>query len=167
MVRRNLTILALVSVAVLVLDQWTKALVRSRFEVGESLTLIEGVFDLARVENRGAAFGMFQGATWFFVAMAAVFVLAAVAFLFIDRKAGVFEVLSVSLVASGAVGNMVDRIAHVTVTDFIHARFIDFPVFNVADIAISVGSVLLVLWVAVSGRDDGAEDDSEKVDCVG
>lgn len=131
------------------LDQATKMLVSSAFRLGESLTLTS-FFDLVFVFNRGAAFSFLSHADgwqrWFFVVLALGISAWIVAML--KRHAG--EKLlpaALSLVLGGALGNVIDRLNHGAVVDFLsfHVAGYYWPAFNVADSAISVG-VALMLW---------------------
>ena len=143
-------------------DQATKVAVRHVMPLGSApCTLIPGVLDLARVENTGAAFSIGEGSTWFFVGCAMVaFVVACT---LVWRNELPFPlVLSLGCVAGGGVGNMIDRIATGSVTDFLATTFIDFPVFNVADIfvtcGVAVSLLLYIRWEATSGIGEEASD---------
>jgi signal peptidase II len=138
-----------IALAVILLDQFTKTLILGYFQLGDSRTLTP-FLNIVRVHNSGAAFSFLAGASgwqrWFFV------VLGLVAALFIvwmlARHAGqrLFS-WSLSLILGGALGNVIDRLLHGHVVDFIqvHHRGWYFPSFNVADAAISVGAALLVI----------------------
>lgn len=97
-----------------------------------------GVIELRHVENTGAAFGMGAGAGVAFVVIAAVVLVASL--MFVWRKRIPMQLaVSIGLVASGGVGNMVDRVIAGSVTDFLCTTFVSFPVFNVADIMVTCG----------------------------
>lgn len=140
--------------AFLVLDQVTKELVRNTLGVsGEKISAIPGVLNLLYVENRGAAFGIMEGATNYFVISAAVVTIAVLAYLFYNKQHRWPEVIALSMLTSGAIGNVIDRVMHGYVTDFFATAFIDFPVFNVADIGITCGCILFVIMLFVRGKD--------------
>ncbi|MCH4084112.1 MAG: signal peptidase II [Coriobacteriaceae bacterium] len=131
---------SVVACLVLVLDQTTKLAVRSVLSVGERREFIPGVLDLLYVRNDGAAFSIGRGAGVVFVAIAALVVVGA--FLLVWKQDLPMPlVVSIACVAGGGVGNMIDRLAAGYVTDFLATTFIDFPVFNVADIFVTVGVV--------------------------
>lgn len=140
----------LLSLVVIVLDQITKAAILERFELGERLTVIAGFFDLTLLFNRGAAFSFLAGhdgwQRWFFVLIA----LAASAFilhlLLRHRHPRMFSI-ALGLILGGAIGNVIDRLLYGQVVDFLlfHQGGWYFPAFNVADSAITVGAVLLIL----------------------
>jgi len=138
-----------IALAIIVLDQLTKSLVLGAFRLHDS-HVVTPFFNLVRVHNTGAAFSFLAGATgwqrWFFVALGAV---AAVFIVWLLRRHGGQRLFgwALALILGGAVGNVVDRLLHGYVVDFIqvHWRGWYFPSFNVADSAITVGAGLLML----------------------
>jgi signal peptidase II len=146
------------AVGVVVLDQLTKVLVEGELELYESRTLLP-VLDLTRLHNPGAAFSFLAGAggwqRWFFSALAGIVSIAIIAWL---RRlpAASHRVLAagLSLIVGGALGNLIDRLRHGYVVDFIHAHWglAFFPAFNVADAAISSGAALLLLDALLEWR---------------
>jgi signal peptidase II len=139
-----------IALVVILADQFTKTLITGWFQPGESRT-VTSFFNVVRVHNSGAAFSFLAGASgwqrWFFVALGA----AAAAFIvWLLGRHGSERLFSwaLALILGGAVGNVIDRLLHGHVIDFIqvhYARAWYFPAFNVADSAISIGAVLLVL----------------------
>ncbi len=138
-----------IAVIVILLDQFSKTLILGAFDFGDSHT-VTSFFNVVRVHNTGAAFSFLAGASgwqrWFFVALGS---LAALFILWMLRSHGGQRLFSwaLALILGGAVGNVIDRLLHGYVVDFIqvHYRNAYFPSFNVADSAITVGAVLLVL----------------------
>ncbi len=128
---------------VLVLDQLSKILVR---DAGSALsfTLIPGVIDVRYVQNTGAAFSLGEGHGLIFVALAVAVVAAVMFYIVRTPEISKAECAGLAAVCAGAVGNAIDRVAFGFVTDFIATTFIDFPVFNVADIAITCGVAVAV-----------------------
>ena len=142
--------LALLAVAA---DQLTKAAVRSEIVPGETVDLVAGV-EIVRVANRGIAFGLLEGAgPWVMVIAALAFAGLLVYFLAGDERPGLW--LPIGLLAGGAIGNLIDRAREGFVTDFIDPP--GWPAFNVADIEITVGVVLL-LSIYVLGVGPGSSD---------
>ena len=144
---RRLALFALVAVAAVALDQASKAAARAALVPGETVTLIPGVMDLSLVYNTGAAFSLGEGAGPFFVLVAAAIALfgAWVSLRRVDVPTSLALVLAA--VAGGGVGNAIDRVALGAVTDFFATTFVDFAIFNVADIFVTCGVfVALVLW---------------------
>ncbi len=127
------------------LDQYTKYLAVINLKDRPAVPIIKGVFELNYLENRGAAFGMLQNQKAFFILIACIILVAIFYVLFKmpeDRKYIWLHMLLV-LIASGAVGNMIDRIRLEYVVDFFYFVLINFPIFNVADIYVSVACILL------------------------
>ena len=143
---RNVCGFAVVAVAGVVLDQVTKAWARAALAAGR-VTVVPGVLDLVLVKNTGAAFSIGSGATWAFALLAVVIVAALVAWVVRERAMPAPLACALGAVAGGGVGNLIDRVAAGEVTDFFATTFVSFPVFNVADIFVTCGVVLvLVLW---------------------
>ena len=128
------------------------------------VVLIPGVLSLSYIENHGAAFGIMQGRQWLLIVISAVIIAAAVVFCIRrirDTRYRYLRVLTVFLVA-GALGNMIDRIMLGYVRDFIYFKLIDFPVFNVADIYVTVSAVLILIWIILHGDPEpGSSSDGE------
>ena len=138
-----MAILALFIAGTIVLtDQLLKILA----DYVDGRTVIPGLLDIVYVKNRGAAFGMMQGGKWFFLAITGIACAAMLYFLIKERKRLHFMMtFSLALLLSGAIGNLIDRVALGYVRDMIYVALIDFAVFNVADMAVTVGCCLLVL----------------------
>lgn len=130
-------------------DQVTKSVAIANLKGQESIKLIDGVLHLHYLENFGAAFGMLQNQKLFFIFMAAI-ILFIILFILVkmpeQKKYNAMHICLV-LIASGAVGNMIDRVQFGYVVDFIYFILIDFPIFNVADIYVTVGTALLVIFI--------------------
>ncbi len=132
------------------LDQLTKWFTVLWLQDGP-VTVIPGFFEFTYVENTGAAFGMLEGARWFFV-IATGLVMAAMLGVLLFSKLRYSKLLSITLILiiSGGIGNLIDRIVNGFVVDMIHVFAapigFDFPVFNVADCFVVVGSFLLLAY---------------------
>lgn len=138
-----------IAALVIVADQFTKTLIVGWFQLGDSRT-VTSFFNLVRVHNTGAAFSFLAGASgwqrWFFVGLGAA---AAVFIVWLLRSHGGQRLFAtaLALILGGALGNVVDRLLHGHVVDFIQVHYGGwyFPSFNVADSAITVGAALLIL----------------------
>lgn len=108
---------------------------------------IPGVIGLTYVENRGAAFGIFQNMRWLFVAFTAAVVLVILFMLFTRKIKEPLGAWSLVFIASGAVGNLIDRALNGYVVDMFDFRFMSFAVFNVADVFVTTGAALFCLYV--------------------
>ncbi|NTU89125.1 MAG: signal peptidase II [Actinobacteria bacterium] len=144
------------------MDQVTKVFARRYLEVGQQVTAIPHVIDLTLVFNKGAAFGMMEGSTLYFVISALVITIAVVLYLALTKQHSIIEVVTLALVIGGAIGNAIDRLVFDgSVTDFIAFSFIDFPVFNVADIGVTCGCALFIIAFVFLYRVT-EEDNTEK-----
>ena len=142
-------ILLILSVTVIgiLLDQLTKLLVSSYMELGESIPLIRDVLHITYIQNRGAAFGMLADNRWVFLIVSTVTILAIGLYLFLAKPKSTLLILSLSMILSGGIGNMIDRLALGYVVDMIDFCLINFAVFNGADSFVCVGAGLLFLAV--------------------
>lgn len=129
------------------LDQLVKLLVRTGIPLGGSVDFLPHVMDLTYVRNTGAAFSIFAAHTWALALLSAVVSVGLAVLLVRTRTAPFLWKLSLSLVLAGAVGNLIDRALLGFVTDMFRTLFIDFAVFNVADICITVGGVLCAVYI--------------------
>lgn len=138
----------IVFAATVLLDRLTKAWAMGPLREAGDLPLWEGVFHFHYTENRGAAFGMFQGMGWVFIAIT-VLALAVVAVVLWKTRGKMHPLLSVclGLLASGAVGNLIDRLWLGYVVDFLYFKLINFAIFNVADACITLGAIGLAVYV--------------------
>ena len=129
------------------LDQVVKWLMRTNYTEGQSSTLIPGVLDLNLQFNKGIAFGKLQGYGVFLAPIAIVLAIGAAVYTHKHPKENGWAHFAMGLLASGALGNMVDRLVFGRVTDMFETRFMRFPVFNVADACITVAAcILIVKW---------------------
>lgn len=148
--QKRLTILSTAIIAVgILLDQLTKWLaVRYLMPLWpDSVHLIPGVVDLTYAENPGAAFGMLEGHRWVFMTVSTVAILAMGVYLFtLKERKDTLAAVSLAMIVSGGIGNMIDRVALGYVVDFIDVNpLFPFAIFNGADSFVCVGAALLVL----------------------
>lgn len=141
-VKRGVTGL-LISVLLIFLDQFTKLLAVKHLKGQNPFIIWENVFELRYLENRGAAFGIMQGQKVFFIIFTSI-ALVGITWFYLkmiptDKKYFFLDVISV-LLFSGAIGNLIDRVRLNYVIDFLYFRLIDFPIFNVADIYVTVAA---------------------------
>lgn len=135
----------IIALLVLIIDQLSKLYATQVLSKG-ALVLIPGVLELTYLKNTGAAWGMFQGARIPFILLTVAFLILCL--WFYKKKRGELTKLSriiLLLIFSGALGNLIDRVVLGYVRDMIYFSLINFPVFNVADSAIVIGAILLVL----------------------
>lgn len=148
--RMMFNIAGIVSIIILIaFDQWTKMLAVNKLMNQEPFVIIEKVFQLRYLENRGAAFGILQGQKGFFV-ITGIIILVAIAYLYnkmpSTKKYYLLRILAI-LMAAGAIGNMIDRVSKNYVVDFFYFELINFPIFNVADCYVTVAAALLIISI--------------------
>ena len=140
--------IGIVLIAALVfLDQFTKHLAVLHLKDQPNIIWVKGVMELEYLENRGAAFGILQNQQWLFILLFFLFVTAVIIFycrMPHDKKYLPVQIISLFLIAGG-LGNLIDRIRLGYVIDFFYFSLINFPIFNVADIYVTVGMVILFI----------------------
>ena len=155
--KRNAIIFVVVVALWLLLDQATKIHFNA-YQLGELVGgPFAGIFQFRLVHNVGAAWGMFGGAVIPLAVMSILVCLALSAYLFaLSPRSCAMTALGVSLVVAGGIGNAIDRLSLGYVVDFIEPVFIDFPVFNIADIGVTCGFVIFFLGMIYEYRQESA-----------
>ena len=137
---------ALAAAVILALDQWVKHWITVNLPLGESMPLLPGFMQLRTVHNYGAAWSSFSGMRWLLVGVTSVIVLA-VAYVLVRRIVRhPLGVAACFLILSGGLGNIIDRVRLGYVVDMFAFQFMNYPVFNVADIAVVCGAVLAAVY---------------------
>lgn len=141
-----LTVDFFLAILFIVADQLTKYYAVLMLKDQAPYSIIDGVFELHYLENNGAAFGILQGQKFFFLFIAAIILsmILYVLFKMPYQKKYIKLHITLVLIASGAIGNLIDRIRYDYVVDFLYFSLINFPVFNVADIYVTVAAFFLV-----------------------
>lgn len=147
------TIIAVVLVAI---DQVIKNWAAETLTKGE-ISVIEDVLYLKYAENTGVAFSMFSDNRWVLIGVTSIMLVAVLAFFLSGKVTEKLEIFSLSLLLSGGVGNLIDRISLGYVIDYIDVRIINFAIFNFADICICVGAFLLCVAVYFSDKKEKEE----------
>jgi signal peptidase II len=160
---------ALLTAVLTAFDQWTKALAYNGLRTGGPIVIWNGVFELLYSENRGAAFGILQGKHGFFFLVAGAVLVVVLLFLArLPWEKRYFPLFAcMVLLASGALGNLIDRAVRGFVVDFFYFKLIDFPIFNVADCFVVVSAACLILLVGFFYKDEELSflsDKKEKTD---
>lgn len=148
---------AVIAVLLIVFDQFTKQLAIKHLKDQPAISLIDGVLELDYLENRGVAFGMFQGQMFMILAVGIVFLAALLFFMYKMPAGKQFTVLHIvlSCVIAGGIGNMIDRFSYGFVVDFISFVLINYPIFNVADCYVVCGVIVLfVMFLFVLKEED-------------
>lgn len=138
------------------LDQITKYFAVLNLKDKPAIKIIDRVFELHYLENRGAAFGMLQNQKLMFVVIACI-MMVVVCYVLLkipeERKYAVLKICML-LVGAGAIGNLIDRLANGFVVDFFYFVLIDFPIFNVADIYVTISCILLIITILFFYREE-------------
>ena len=137
----------IVGAVLVIIDQIIKYFVSAYLQPVGSVSVIDNIFSLTYVENRGAAFGILQNARWVFIIATIAAIIAMVWYKIKFKPQGKVINTSLCLLLSGALGNMIDRIFLGYVVDMLEVTFIDYPVFNVADCFVVAGAILLCIYI--------------------
>ncbi|HCL4547425.1 signal peptidase II [Clostridium botulinum] len=132
------------------LDRISKIWALNTLASGRDIVVIKNLFSFSYLENRGAAFGIFQNRLIFLSLITAIVILGVVYFIVKYKPTSKLLKISLSLIISGAIGNLIDRIYYKFVVDFIMLHYKDvyyFPTFNVADMLVVIGTVLLAIYI--------------------
>ena len=142
---------------VIALDQWTKSLVIARLDEFESVVLLP-VLDFMRLHNEGAAFSLLSDASgwqrWFFIGVSCFISIVIVIWMYNSLAKGRWLLFALAFILGGALGNLWDRLTLGYVVDFIEVYYKDlyWPAFNIADSAITIGAIMLVLDTLFTDR---------------
>lgn len=144
------------AVILFLIDQLTKYLASAYLQGKEDVVLIPHVFQLHYLENRGAAFGLFQNQKTVFLLLCTLFLIGIVWFLSrVPANSRYIPLYAMGAgLSAGAAGNGLDRLLHGYVVDFFYFSLIDFPVFNMADIYVVIGSILLFFYICFVYQED-------------
>lgn len=137
----------LISLLILGLDQWTKYLTIQHIAMYEVKELINGVLSLTYIRNSGAAMSILEGKMVFFYVVTLIVVIGVVYTLHKYGKNQRLFSTALAFILGGAIGNFIDRLLYQSVVDMIRIEFISFPIFNVADLALTIGVGLMILHV--------------------
>ena len=151
--------------ASVILDQVTKLIVVKNMELYSSAPFIPGIIEFRYILNRGAAWGMFSENRWVFLVVSAAALIALPLLLYRYRHLHFMFGFSLSLIIGGAIGNMIDRVFSGAVVDFLNFTFMDFPVFNVADICVTAGAALMFIYLIFIDKEffrDKKKEEAEK-----
>ena len=147
---RDYALYSAIIVVGIILDQITKWLSVKFLSVVDTVPIIKNVIHLTYVENRGAAFGMFKDQRWIFMTTSTVMIVGLIAFLYLGFAENKLYEISIAMIISGGIGNMIDRLSLKYVVDFIEVKLIYFPyIFNVADCCVVIGCSLIALQLII------------------
>ena len=144
----------IISVIIFALDVIFKGLVKTHIHLQDKITVIPHFFDLVHVENEGAAFSILDGSKYILIVISIIIMFLLLKYIRDLKKISNLEGIALGLVLGGLLGNLLDRIVNSHVVDYLAFNFFGyhFPVFNLADIAITVGVVLLLITTIIKER---------------
>ena len=144
------------------IDALTKHLATVFLKPIDTQPIINGVIHLTYHENTGAAWGMLKDAPWVFNTVSTVAITAMLIYLFLGHASTLLQAISISMIISGGIGNMIERLGQGFVVDFIDFRLINFPIFNGADSFVCVGAGLLILSLILDVARDYSKNRGEE-----
>ena len=135
-----------VGAVLVIIDQIIKYFVSAYLQPVGSVSVIDNIFSLTYVENKGVAFGMFSDMRWIFVALTSILLVIISFYMFKKRPKGKFFYVCAALIIGGGIGNLIDRIFYGYVIDYLSLSFFP-PVCNFADYCITAGTIMLVIYL--------------------
>ena len=136
----------IVGAVLVIIDQIIKCFVSAYLQPVGSVSVIDNLFSLTYVENKGVAFGMFSDMRWIFVALTSILLVIIIFYMFKKRPKGKFFYVCAALIIGGGIGNLIDRIFYGYVIDYLSLSFFP-PVCNFADYCITAGTIMLVIYL--------------------
>lgn len=133
------------------IDILTKSYMQNLLSGRKRINLIPKILNLFYVENKGAAFSILSGHSWIFIIISILFIVVSLYFIFIKNITGIYLKVLI-LILSGCIGNFYDRIVFSHVRDFLELDFIKFPIFNIADIYITLAAFILIISM-ITGKE--------------
>lgn len=147
-----------IAVIVVLLDQWTKWLVVKNMEIADRIVVWDPWFAILSHRNQGAAWGILQGRMWFFTIVTLIVVAGIIYYFHKEAKGKTLYAVSLMILLGGALGNFIDRIFRGEVVDFIDVLIpiinYDFPIFNIADSALTISVIMLILAMLKEEMDE-------------
>ena len=159
---REYIIISAIIIGGIVVDQLTKLLATLYLEPVGTVPIIKDAVHLTYHTNRGAAWGMMADSRWIFMTVSTVAIIAMLIFLYGGLSERRIYTVSVAMIISGGIGNMIDRVLFGAVVDFIDFRIIDFPIFNGADSFVCVGAAILILALIMDIIKEAKSDSKKK-----
>lgn len=139
----------IIAILIIAIDQLTKYLTVQSIPLHETIEVIPNILSFTYHRNTGAAWSILEGQMWFFYIMTVIVVGFIIYYLHTHGKDDRLFALSLSLILGGAVGNFIDRLFLQYVVDMIRVEFINFPIFNIADMALTIGVGLMIIYLIV------------------
>lgn len=137
----------IIALVIIIIDQITKYLTLENIALGETIPFIPNVLSFTYVQNTGAAWSILEGRMIFFYIVTVFVVGLLIYFLHHDAKESKLLSIAISMMLGGAIGNFIDRVIFQYVIDMLKLEFISFPIFNIADVALTIGVALMIIGV--------------------
>lgn len=134
----------LLSFIIVLIDQVSKYLTQAYVDLGQQIEWIPGLLSITHIHNTGAAWSILEGQMWFFYIVTVIVVVMIIYYMQQMKNEPLLKT-GLAFILGGAVGNFIDRLMHQYVIDMIQLDFIDFPIFNLADTALTIGVILLFI----------------------
>lgn len=134
-------------IMIIAFDQITKYIAKSTLYPDKAIHFIDGFLEFRYAENTGVAFSMFSGGRWVFIILTSAVAIGMLVYMFTRAQKNLWLYWSLGVIVAGAIGNLIDRIFLGYVIDFINPTFVRFAVFNIADCAVTLGTVSLVAYL--------------------
>ncbi len=151
----------IIAIFLVAIDQISKFFTLKFLKPVLSVKVLDGIFSLTYVENRGAAFGILQNARWVFIVATTLAIILMIWYKLKYKPDNKLLNVSLCLILSGAVGNMIDRIFRGYVVDMLEVTFIDYPVFNVADCFVVIGAILICIYILFIYKEPEKDDKND------
>ena len=147
-----------ITIIVLLLDQFIKYMINKFMEINTSINVIPNFFSIFYVRNKGAAFSILEDSTILIIIISVIFIVILDRYIKKEKEFTKLSIISLGMIMGGIFGNLMDRIIHHSVIDYL--SFGKFPIFNLADIGITVGVTLLIINEVLKIRKDKKDDRS-------
>ncbi|BAO06890.1 signal peptidase II [Enterococcus mundtii] len=149
-----LAIYWIISALIIGLDQWVKWLIVDNFALGETKSVIPGILSLNHIRNFGAAWSLLEGKMWFFTVVTIIAVVVILTLMIKNRSNGNrWFMIGLTLILAGAIGNFIDRVRLGYVIDMFQTDFVNFPIFNVADISLVIGVICVLIYIILDEKE--------------
>ena len=154
----NIPIWSIFIVIIIALDQLTKYMIVKSLEIGDSVKVIKNLLYITSHRNEGAAWGILQGKMWLFYIVTIVVLVILIMFFKSEGYGEPLIQFGLSLLIAGSIGNFIDRLFRSEVVDFIDTYIFgyNFPIFNVADAALTIGVIVLIIVILFEGKEEKA-----------
>lgn len=154
----NIPIWSIFIIIIIALDQLTKYMIVKSLEIGDSVKVIKNLLYITSHRNEGAAWGILQGKMWLFYIVTIVVLVILIMFFKSEGYGKPLIQFGLSLLIAGSIGNFIDRLFRSEVVDFIDTYIFgyNFPIFNVADAALTIGVIVLIIVILFEGKEEKA-----------